>query len=153
MKKVSKSVLIVIGLSLLSSILYIILPALWNEVHKSAIIGFKAIFGGNIKYNDGSAFVSVGNIFAFALPLVAALIAYAGKNQRSTFFFTLVINIASIILFASTKKFFLQSNYMSGMETLNLFVGPIVCIILSSLCSFVSIFGLVYKPDARLSRR
>lgn len=157
MKKVSKTILIIMALAAASMLFYFLLPTFWIPQHNIAIMGWTSIFGGVLKNYNGGASVhySVGNIVTLFLPLITILFAYVGRNQRSTFFFTFCLCVASCVLFGLSRKFFLNSfnTGIYGIHSAVLFVGPYFSIVISALGACVSLFGLFYKPNARLSRR
>lgn len=158
MKKMTKRTLSVAIIGVLCAILALVLPAIFIPQTKTIVMGFVTTFSGNVNFNGNT--VHVGFAFqlfiAWLLPLVATGLAIAfGNNQKSTFFFTMILFIASGILYALSMKYFLNINVagsIAGFQTSELCAQPYVLITLNGIGAIASLFGIFYKPSTRYSK-
>jgi hypothetical protein len=154
----SKLSLIVFGVSALIVVCSLFLPAFYLPQWQRYIIGFKTIFSGtyNGPYGQVRIGFSWGLFITFLLPVFSALLSYFfGTTQKSTYFFVLCLSIASIVLYFFETKFFgrLTAGYFSGSAAARLSFAPWTCFGLSCVNVILSLFGLFYKEDTRLSKK
>lgn len=152
--------LAIVALSILIAVCTLVVPSLYLEGNSTIIMGWVTSFGGKLRnYNglDILVHLSAGGLINFLIPVVIALLAYFfGKSQKSTFFLTLVLFIANIVLTLCSKISFMNVNVggaIIGIESCELSVGPYVCVVLQSIGAIISLVGLLYKPSARFNKK
>lgn len=160
MNKKSKISLIIMGLAILIALFTLVLPSLYIVGNSRVIMGWTTSFGGILKnYNgvDIKVHLSAGGLINFLIPIVIVLLTYLfGNSQKSTYFLTFVLFVANVILTLFTKTSLTHINVggaIQGIESSVLSVGPYVCVVLQAIGTIVSLVGLLYKPNARFTKK
>ena len=160
MNKKSKISLIIMGLAILIALFTLVLPSLYIVGNSRIIMGWVTSFGGILKnYNgvDIKVHLSAGGLINFLIPIVIVLLTYLfGNSQKSTYFLTFVLFVANVILTLFTKTSLTHINVggaIQGIESSVLSVGPYVCVVLQAIGTIVSLVGLLYKPNARFTKK
>lgn len=160
MNKKSKLSLIIMGLAILIALFTLVLPSLYIVGNSRVIMGWTTSFGGVLKNYNGAdikVHLSAGGLINLLTPVVIVLLTYLfGNSQKSTYFLTFALFITNIILTLSTKIFFMNVNIggaIQGTQSCVLSVGPYVCVVLQAIGTIVSLVGLLYKPNARFTKK
>jgi len=159
MKHKSKSSLFITALAVFAAVMALVVPSLYEPVSGKLIMGFSTTFGGTISYNNYPATIGfpVGLFMAWLLLIFAGALAFFfGTGQKSTYFFTFCLFIASLVLYAFTSNFTIADPLVAGgipgFSACEWCAQVWIMIVLNSIGAIASLVAIFYKPNRRTSK-